>query len=149
MELEGTHGLAVCDTDPFKLHYISCEWRSGLCPDSEWRTAVDMNRRAFDEHRWGLADAVVFLAPDESVVRQQRMSDQGRRRRRFEKHLRFRPWLVESYQAFDYVDSGRVLWKAPHEPLPGSVREPRTGLELFDAFMSALANVTDTAPSAR
>ncbi|NNE48117.1 MAG: hypothetical protein HKN37_15810 [Rhodothermales bacterium] len=145
LDAEQSCGIAICDTDPFKLHYAWCELRAGLCSVSDWQNALAAHRRAFHENRLGLADAVVFLNPAESIIRHRRATDLTRRRRRFEKHFSFLPWLVEWYKAIDRVEPGRVFSGVDAEMPSVAIRQQRSGVEVFDAFLAELASVSDLA----
>lgn len=45
-ELARQTGLAVCDTDPLKLHFHWSLWRIGVLPDIHWRLEAELAREA-------------------------------------------------------------------------------------------------------
>jgi hypothetical protein len=59
LETESEHGMAVCDTDPFKLHYVWGLWRLGEASTSAWMTEARANREKFGAGRLGLADLIL------------------------------------------------------------------------------------------
>ncbi len=143
-DLEATTGLAVCDTDPFKLHYTWGLWRIGRDSVSSWEWAVTAAQKAFQEGSLGLADLILVADVDESDLRLRRNSDSegtGRRRGTFDLHVLLREPLREWYEAVERVSPGRVRWELPSDgdlsPAP-SVRSPRSGAALFHALLSEL-----------
>ena len=138
LSVEAAGGVAVVDTDPVKLHYTWCELRAGLISEEAWADAVEAHRQAFGQHSLGFADVVVLLDPPGQVVRQQKMSDETRRRGNFERHLSFRPWLIEWYRAYDKLEEGRVLRGSVTEVPRVRVRSPRSGTKLFDESLRCL-----------
>ena len=140
LRLENTHGVAVCDSDPFKLHYTWCLWRTGHASLTYWRAALDSSRRSFIENKVGLADLCLVSIPDSETLIFQRRSDDIRRRHNFDLHLELVGPLAEWYQAVEETDPHRVIWHLPPEGLPSEIapREPRSGDDLFDALLSYL-----------
>lgn len=143
-DLEARTGLAVCDTDPFKLHYTWGLWRIGRASASSWEIAAVAARTAFHQGALGLADLVLVSDVDESDLRLRRTSDSeisGRRRRKFDLHVLLRDPLREWYEAVERVSPGRVRWTLPSDgdfsPAP-SPRSPRSGDALFDALVAEL-----------
>lgn len=151
--LEQTSGLAVFDTDPFKLHYTWSLLRLGLLDVEEWLTAVDVCRAAFADGRLGLADLVLVAdAPPEELSRR-READKtlGRERRRFDLHMRMREPLREWYGALARLDPRRVCWSLPPDGSLPEVepRDQRSGLPLFEAVRRGLPlNAADDASRA-
>jgi hypothetical protein len=95
LELERRTGLAICDSDPLKLHYSWCLSMTGAAPRSRWEFELDVTRRAFEVRALGLADLVLIGTPPLERLLQQRAGDLTRRRRHFELHARQRdePWF--------------------------------------------------------
>lgn len=142
VELEQVSGLALFDTDPFKLHYTWSLLRLGLLSVEEWLTAVDVCRAAFAGGRLGLADLVLVAdAPSEELSRR-READKtlGRERGRFDLHMRMREPMCEWYGALARLDPRRVHWILPPDgSLPDvEPRDQRSGLALFDAALRNL-----------
>ena len=88
--VESATGLAVCDTDPLKLHYDYCLARIGAAAWARFERGVAEAEAAIEEQRLGVADLVVVRVPDDDTLARQRDSDQSRRRRNFE--LPRTPW---------------------------------------------------------
>ena len=140
LRVESSRGLAVCDTDPFKLHYTWCLWQAGFADASEWEAARDLAREAFRASRLGIADLVLFEDVEESTLRTRRDSDRDRSRRNFDTHVRLAGPLRRWYEAVAELDPGRVLWALPEVGLSnasGSLgpRGRRGGTETFDQLM--------------
>ena len=137
-ELEFRDGTAVCDTDPFKLHYSWCRWRVGDMRYWEWGYHRDAAGAAFASGDLGLADLVVYFDDEVEKLRARRRGDAGRRRHRFDLHLRLRAPLREWYAAVDRLDPGRVAWEGPDGVREGSPRAERTGVALFGRLLQEL-----------
>ena len=140
LRLEITHGVAICDSDPFKLHYTWSLWRTGHASLTYWRTARDASRRSFIEGKVGLADLYLVSIPDSETLFSRRQSDHIRRRHNFDLHLELVGPLSEWYQAVEEINPHRVIWHLPPEGVPSETtrREPRSGDDLFDALLSYL-----------
>ncbi|MCX4400056.1 hypothetical protein OG887_43865 (plasmid) [Streptomyces sp. NBC_00053] len=135
---EGAQGIAVCDTDPLKLHYAWTFARAGLDATADAFTfQLTLVRDSLQRKALGIADLVACVVPSESVLRTHRAGDTTRTRRNFETHVHLAAPLKEWYEALNDVDPGRVVWKWPEEPLPGKRRE-RYDLDLFDAWIDRL-----------
>ena len=141
LDTEAEHGLAVCDTDPFKLHYVWSLCYVGEAPVSAWRAEVEINRQMFAARRVGLADAAFCELPGRIELRRRRSVDVQRRRRKFELHRRLDEPLRLWYQAVDQLDPGRVLWRLPRHPERVEFPQPRpdrSALSLFDQLVGSL-----------
>jgi len=139
-----SQGFAVCDTDPFKLHYTWSLWRLGEVEEAEWRVAADASRRAFAQQRLGIADLLLVDVPPADELRRRREADRretGRQRRAFALHQKLAPYLRDWYEAVERLDAGRVRWQLPQDgvldPLPPP-RHPRSGVGIFDALIAEL-----------
>jgi hypothetical protein len=77
---------AVCDTDPFKLHYTWCLWQTGHASARQWRAERDATRQLFADHRLGIADLILVTIPDPAVLAARRRADTTRARHNFELH---------------------------------------------------------------
>ncbi|MEL6530314.1 MAG: hypothetical protein AAFQ27_10150 [Pseudomonadota bacterium] len=113
LELEREHGIAICDTDPMKIHYSWCMERADFHWPDKFDTAVPVVRKAIQEHRLGFADLYLVkrIAPD--IARAQKDGDGSRRRGNFEQHLALQPHLIEWFTAMSSVLPGRVRWEFP------------------------------------
>lgn len=135
---------AVCDTDPFKLHYAWGLWRLGAAAAAAeaFLSEAAASRAEFAAGRLGLADVVLCAIPAADELAAQRAGDATRARRRFALHSRLGEPLREWYQAVDALDPGRVLWEHPSGGLDAvagiAPRSARTGADLFDAFLARL-----------
>ena len=138
-EMEQRTGLAVCDTDPFKLHYSYGLWRIGALADVHWFFERDLNREAFAQGRLGLADLYLVSRIGADAARAQRDADSHRRRRNFDLHVRFGPALMDWYEAIETILPGRVVWELPADGVPAApARAEGDALALFDALMARL-----------
>ncbi len=64
LDTESAHGIAVCDTDPFKLHYVWSLWRLGEASTSAWRNEAETNRQKFEAGLLGFTDLILCDIPD-------------------------------------------------------------------------------------
>lgn len=141
LELETEVEIAVCDSDPLKLHYSWCLAAVGAAPVDRFAAEAQRSRTAFESGRLGLADVVVLLAPEEQALRRQKLADATRRRRSFELHARLREPLLAWYSAVERVDPGRVFRDSPADfALLTEVapRVNRSDPKLFDAVLAHL-----------
>lgn len=137
LETEAATGIAVCDTDPLKLHYEFCLVRIGQGSLDTLRAGVIACRAAIRGGELGLVDLVICNVPDERTLIQHRNRDARRLRRNFDIHGRLGPALVEWYAALEQLDRGRVRWGFPDD-LPDAPRRDRYDTDLFDAWMTKL-----------
>jgi hypothetical protein len=140
LRIEEAHGVAVCDSDPFKLHYPWTLWRTGHASRIDWTTALEASRPAFEAGRLGIADLTLVTIPDRDTLIRRSAGDESRPRRNFDLHVQLTAAIAEWYRAIEQLDPGRVIWHLPAEGLPGklSPREPRSGIQLFDALLARL-----------
>lgn len=140
VDLERRDGVAVCDTDPVKLHYSWGMATLGLAPRAQFDRELAVTREAFRAGRLGLADAVLVELPEVEELSRRRDSDPDRRRRNFAAHVQLREPLEQWYRALDRLDPGRVFWELSDDGLP-KLPEPRTdrgAVELLDALVAEL-----------
>jgi hypothetical protein len=139
MEAQGM--VAVCDSDPLKLHYSWCLSMIGAAPRERFDCELTYVRQAFEAGRLGLADVVLLSFPSLPVLRTRQQGDSTRRRRSFELHARLHEPLVAWYQAVDDLAPGRILWELPPDGLPLPLPAPRpcrTDMHLLDALVTSL-----------
>jgi AAA domain len=143
LRIEEASGLAVCDSDPFKLHYPWTLWRTGNAHRDTWTSALEASRPFFDAGRLGLADLIVVTIPDRDTLVRRRDGDSSRRRRNFGVHVQLATALAEWYRAIEQLDPSRLIWHLPIQGLPGKVppREPRSGIHLLDSLLGRLPAV--------
>jgi hypothetical protein len=131
-----TKGLAVCDTDPLKLHYAWSLWRIGMASERYWQAACAATRHAIAHERLGFAAFYFVSSIDPILARQRRDADGTRSRRNFELHVKLHTPLTAWYRAIAQVLPGRVVWALPDDGLvglPAQRRQPTgVALEIFD-----------------
>lgn len=137
LRVEAERGLAVCDTDPLKLHHDDGLARLGLVPWDRFDAGVRWAAEAVAARRLGLADVVLVAVPDDGTLARRRDGDPTRTRRRFDLHRRLGPALRDWYATLDGLDPGRVGWEHPPE-LPPPVGRERYDADLFRAWMDRL-----------
>jgi hypothetical protein len=133
-------GLAICDTDPLKLHYCWGLWQVGVGSENQWLMQLDATRTAVLKKSLGFADLYLVKEINPDAARRQRDNDVSRKRDRFELHLRLQKPLIAWYSTLQVVLGERVVWGFPEE-LP--VNDPATtidrySLETFDDFIALL-----------
>jgi hypothetical protein len=74
-QAERQAGIAVCDTDPFKLHYVWCLWQTGNATAEQWRAEMSANRQLFASQRLGIADLIPVSMPRPAVLAARRHAD--------------------------------------------------------------------------
>ena len=141
VELERRTGLAVCDSDPLKLHYSWSLAAIGAAPLARFRHELQRCRSAFAAGRLGFADLVLVSTASDEQLRRQKTADSSRLRRSFDLHVRLREPLLAWYATLEALSPGRVLWALPehHAELTAArPRDVRTDLALLDAFVDQL-----------
>ena len=134
-------GTAVCDTDPFKLHYVWCLWRTGHATHRQWQAELTATRQLFAQHRLGIADLILIEIPDPATLAARRQADHTRRRRNFDLHAQLADPLRDWYHAVGQLDPTRVCWELPATGIPSIITRPapdRTGTDVFDTLISLL-----------
>lgn len=91
LALERAKSLAVCDTDPLKLHYIWCLWQIGEATAADWLLELEATRETIAQGRIGFADAYIIGVVEARVARERARADPTRSRRNFEMHARLQP----------------------------------------------------------
>jgi hypothetical protein len=135
-EAKAEYEVAVCDTDPLKLHYSWCLARAGLTSTDDFACQLPLTRRAIEARRLGLADLVSCKIPSPDTLRRQKEHDTTRSRRNFDVNARLAGPLREWYQALADIDPGRVAWNWSTEP--ALIPRQRYDRDLFDAWMERL-----------
>ncbi len=135
-------GVAVCDTDPFKLHYSWSLWRIGAGNRLMFDRQVDAYREMVDGRRIGFADVYFVSIPEPEVLARRKTEDPVRRRRNFALHSLLGEPLREWYAALEKVRPGSVRWGFPDEGVGFPVHSvpPRYDLEAYDALIGIVAN---------
>ncbi len=136
--LESATSIAVCDTDPLKLHYIWCLWQIGEAPERDWLHGLAATRETVERGRIGFADFYLVANIEPALARTRAQADNTRRRRNFELHARLQTALLTWYMTLDAVLPGRVQFGLPATfptALSGGLRY---GVAIFDRFIDAL-----------
>lgn len=139
--LEARIPIAVCDSDPLKLHYSWCLARVGAASWGRFEQELHYVRRAFARGDLGFVDVVLVTIPDMKTLRNHKESDPSRSRKSFELHSRLGKPLHDWYAVIDLLDPGRVLWGLPPDGLDALRIQPRPDRNdpaLFDDFIARL-----------
>lgn len=130
--------LAVCDTDPLKLHYIWSLWQIGEAAERDWRLQLAATRERLAQQRIGFADCYVVGEIDPVSARERARMDPARRRRNFNLHVRLQPALLTWCSALEAALNGRVVFGFP-ENLPNLTHTGlRYDVTAFDRMIDAL-----------
>lgn len=131
-------GMAVCDTDPLKLHYAWSLWRIGAGSEPEFRQQAVAYRDLVVDRRIGFADAYFVSIPDPEALALRRAGNTSRRRGNFGLHARLGEPLREWYTALDEVRPGSLRWSFPDEVIgaPSDTTPPRYDLASYDALIA-------------
>ena len=145
LEVEARHGVAVCDTDPLKLHYAWGLLQLGELTRETWEFERAATRDRVAAGALGFADRVLLIVPDVAEARRRRDADPTRKRRNFERHARLGPSLVAWYRALEAARPGTVVTsQSLPDALPdGAVRDDRYDLAAFDRLTVALPDLSD------
>lgn len=140
--LEARDGVAICDTDPMKLHYSWSLALIGAAPALRFVHELARVREAMSHKRLGFADIVLVTMPDEETLRLQKNGDTTRSRRSFELHAKLREPLIEWYQCLDRLRPAQVLWELPRDGV-GSISgstpcADRYDVRVLDSLISEL-----------
>jgi hypothetical protein len=154
LALEAKAGLALCDSDPLKLHYSWCLARLGEAPVSRFKAELNSARDAMRKQQLGFSDAVLLTIPTAETLHRQKAGDRSRSRRSFDLHVRLREPLIEWYRCLDQLEAGHVFWQlpdtGPSRKLRSLARRPnRYDIDLLDALVNllpALDMLAGTAP---
>jgi len=120
---EQERGVAVCDTDPIRLHYQLALYRLGAIDRLAWRREAARVRRAVGRERLGFADLVLVA---ETVGEQQDLRG------------RLAPIQRQWYEALAELEPGRVDYGLPEELPSPAPRENRYSVELLDVVIERL-----------
>lgn len=145
--LEQQTGLAICDSDPLKLHYSWCQAMAGAGPVDRFTHELDHSRAAFRNGELGFADLVFVSIPAVATLRFRRDADPSRRRRAFELHAGLAEHLRCWYEAVDALEPGRVIWNLPADVSPFLIAGPRTrrsDVALLDELVAQLPSPTSS-----
>lgn len=138
--VEQMSGIAVCDGDPVRLHYVWSLWRTGHAGTVQWTADVDAHRTAFADGRLGIADLILVTIPDAVTLERRRRHDHTRRRRHFDVHRQLGAPLTAWYRAVEALDPARVIWRLPATGLEKTVgrRTPNSGTAILQDLLDGL-----------
>ncbi|SCX21451.1 hypothetical protein DSM25558_2933 [Agrobacterium sp. DSM 25558] len=140
LAMEQATGVAVCDTDPLKLHFSWALWQISEAPEAEWLANLEFAREAIQNRRLGFADRYLFKRIDSQVAQQQRDRDTARPRPNFDLHLQLHSSLTRWYVTIAEVMPGKLVWDLPQTlpPIEMTASPHRYDLTLFDRFIGLL-----------
>lgn len=140
--IERSKDLAVCDTDPLKLHCVWSLWQIGVAAERHWHEEHIATRNAIANGRLGFADVYLVKRIDPQLARQQREADPTRSRRNFELHVKLHDPLMAWYRAMENVLPGAVIWNLPDTGLADLSKQHnptgRSSVRIFDQMISRL-----------
>jgi hypothetical protein len=120
---EQERGIAVCDTDPIRLHYQYGLFRLGAIDRLAWRREAARVRQAVGREQLGFVDLVLVSQPEDECT-----DLQGR----------LRPTLLQWYEALEELDPGHLRFGLPDELPQGQARRNRHSVELLDLLIAAV-----------
>ena len=138
--MEDRTGVAVCDTDPLKLHYTWGLWQIGATDEANWLAAVTATRRTMVDQRIGFADAYFVQPIDPARANAQAAGDPTRRRAKLSLHVQLQPSLMAWYRALDRALPGRVSFTWPDSLPQVPPRDRHPGVDAFDRLIAFLAD---------
>jgi hypothetical protein len=140
--MERLSGIAVCDTDPLKLHYVWSLWQIGVASERYWREQCVATRDAIANSRLGFADIYLVKRIDPLLARQQRDADPTRSRRNFELHVKLHDPLIAWYRTMEKVLPRSVIWNLPDNGLAILAERGnppnRSSIVIFDQMVGLL-----------
>jgi hypothetical protein len=137
LAVEASHGAALCDTDPLKLHYDYCRAGAGIVSWTLFGAGVGACAAAIAQRRLGIADLILCAIPDVGTLDARRHGDVTRSRRNFAVHRDFGPALGDWYGTLEALDPGRVRWSFP-ATVPHVDARDRYDLALFNRSMTGV-----------
>ena len=120
--MERSSGIAVCDTDSLKLHYVRSLWQIGVASKRYWWEQCVATRDAIANARLGFADIYLVKRIDPLLARRLRDADLTRSRRNFELHVKLGDPLLAWYRTMERVLPRSVIWNLPDHFVRGSAR---------------------------
>ncbi|MEM6858085.1 MAG: hypothetical protein AAF559_09450 [Pseudomonadota bacterium] len=134
-------GLAICDSDPLKLHFHYALWQVGEGTRDQFDAMAQGARAAIVQHRLGFADVFYVSPRDPDDARVLRNNDPTRRRRNFERNAKLYEPLMAWYRALGDLLPGRIVFDLPDGWRPPELEQnpQRYDPELLDALIGRLA----------
>jgi hypothetical protein len=142
LRVESRAGVAVCDSDPLRLHYVWSRWQVGHAERVHFEREAAAARQRVVLGRLGFADLVVVARADEETARANARRDGSRSRSGFELHVQLGGPLHRWYATLDELSPGHVVWSLPEAgllALPPRLRATRSDVDLFDRLVARLA----------
>jgi hypothetical protein len=151
--MERSRGIAVCDTDPLKLHYVWSLWQIGVASERHWREQCAATRDAIANARLGFADIYLVKRIEPLLARQQRDLDPTRSRRNFNLHVKLHDPLMAWYRTMEKVLPRPIIWNLPDCGLASlsELGNPpnRSSILIFDQMVGLLPKRALTFPKCR
>lgn len=138
LAMEAQASLAVCDSDPLKLHYIWSLWQIGEASERDWLIELEATRATVAQGQIGFADCYLVGQIDPQLARERARADVTRRRGRFELHVRLQQAVLSWYRAIETVLPGRVQFGFPAQMPPVNNLDGRYALAAFDQMIASL-----------
>jgi hypothetical protein len=141
LRVESRAGVAVCESDPLKLHNVWSRWQLGHAERAHFEREAAAARQRLVLGRLGFADVVVVARTDEATARANARRDGSRSRSGFELHVQLGEPLRRWYATLDELSPGHVVWSLPEAgllALPRRLRVIRSDMDLFDRFVARL-----------
>lgn len=135
---EESHGWALCDSDPLKLHYIWTLWQIGEACEQDWLLELAATRETVAQGRIGFADCYIVGQIDPQLARERAKADTSRRRRNFDLHVRLQTALMDWYSALDKALPGRVRFDFPTLMPDVQSVDNRYSVAAFDQMIASL-----------
>ena len=135
---EESHGWALCDSDPLKLHYIWTLWQIGEACEQDWLLELAATRETVAQGRIGFADCYIVGRIDPQLARERAKADTSRRRRNFDLHVRLQTALMDWYSALDKALPGRVRFDFPTLMPDVQSVDNRYSVAAFDQMIASL-----------
>ena len=143
MTLEAECRVAVCDTDPLKLHYAWSLLQIGAATEERLQSEIAATRSAVLDEKLGFADAYFVSRLEPDLARKRSAGDTTRQRRNFDLHVRLQPALLAWYRTLGEALGIPVHFELP-DHLPATItpkRKNRYDVKLFDKFISSLPDL--------
>ena len=138
LETEASDGIAVCDTDPLKLHYIWSLWQIGEATFDDWHHQLTATRESFSAGLLGFTDLYFVNEIDAVTARRWKEGDKTRRRRNFDLHIRLQPALISWYRTLESVRPQSVQFCLPDQLPPVCASRDRYDIAAFDQLIERL-----------
>ena len=141
LAMERARGMAVCDSDPLKLHYAWSLFVLGEIDTTVFAYERNATRAAISSGQLGFADMVLLNEVPPAELKRRKERDTERKRANFPLHARLAEPLRYWYAALADLSPGRIIFGLP-ATLPAAnakaPRDSRSDVKLFDRLLNAL-----------